>query len=349
MRASGAVRRLVLFGLSLSLVPGVAAGQGCMPLKFLSPSLAGLQSAYLRAGEWRVGLGVRRVSTDKMYLGDGPAPSAVLPGGQPLFLKLNSVDLSATYAVSERVSLTATVPFSYSSQSLFYPDGIRHETSSGGVGDVNLMANAWVFAPGSHVNGNLYVGLGMKAPTGSYHATGEVWDSTGASTQAPVPQTIQQGDGGFAILAQVQAYQQLFTGMSAYLSGDYSASLRQHTDVLWPQANALWAVPDVYSARAGLSYAALPQWGLAVSAGWRADGTTSKDVFHAAGDFYRHAGYTMYLEPGLSLIQGPNQFNLTVPIRVRANYLTVTTSAGPRPGAGGVNDYVIYASWSRRM
>ena len=154
------------------------------------------------------------------------------------------MDLSATYAVSEAVSsLTATVPFTYSSQSLFFPDGLRHETSSGGVGDVNVMANAWVFDPGSHVKGNLYVGLGVKAPTGSYHATAQVWDSTGATSQAPVPQTIQQGDGGFAILAQVQAYQQLFPSTSVYLSGDYSASLRQHTDVLWPQAGALWAVP----------------------------------------------------------------------------------------------------------
>jgi hypothetical protein len=284
-----------------------------------------------------------------MFLGDSAAPSFVLPGGQPLFLKLNSLDLSATYGLTERLSVTATVPISYSSQSLFYPDGLRHQTSTGGIGDVNVMANAWVFDPGSHVGGNLYVGLGVKAPTGSYHSMADVWDSTGAVSQADVPQTMQQGDGGFAVLAQLQAFQQLFAGASLYLSGDYSASLRQHTDVLWPQAKALWAVPDVYSARAGLSYAALPQWGLAFSGGWRIDGTTTRDVFHAAGDFYRHAGYSMYLEPGLTLIQGPNQFALTVPVRVRANYLTVSTSAGPRLGAGGVNDYVIYATWSRRM
>ena len=189
----------------------------------------------------------------------------------------------------------------------------------------------------------------LKAPTGRYHATADVWDSTGATSQAPVPQTIQQGDGGFAILAQCQAYDQILSRTSLYLSGDYSASLRQHTDVLWPRVMALWAVPDVYSARAGLSVAALPQWGLAVSAGWRMDGTTNKDLFHAAGDFYRHAGYTMYLEPGLSLIQGPNQFNLTVPIRVRANYLALVQSTQTIPGVGGVNDYVIYASWSRRI
>ena len=337
------------FVLSLVAIPGLSAAQGCMPLKFLSPSLAGLQSAYLRAHEWRLAVGLRRVSTDKMFLGDSAAPSFVLPGGQPLLLKLNSVDLSATYALTERLSLTATVPFLYSSQSLFYPDAQRHETSSSGIGDVNVMANLWVLDPGSHVNGNLYVGFGFKAPTGRFHATADVWDSAGAVRQGFVPQTIQQGDGGFAILTQIQAYQQLFPLMSAYLSGDYSASLRQHTDVLWPQANALWAVPDVYSARAGLSYAAAPHWGLAISAGWRIDGTTSKDVLHAAGDFYRHAGYSMYVEPGLSVIQGPNQFNLTVPIRFHANYLTMTTSTGPRLGAGGVNDYVIYASWSRRM
>lgn len=349
MRVRTLVRRVVPWSVGLALMPGLAAGQGCMPLKFLSPSLAGLQSAYLRPHEWRIGLGIRRVSTDKMFLGDAAAPPAVLPGGQPLLLKLNSLDLSATYALTDRLSVTATVPLSYSSQSLVYPDGLRHRTGSGGIGDVNLIANLWVLDPGSHVNGNLYVGLGFKAPTGSFHSLGDVWDSTGQVSRAPLPQTVQEGDGGFAILTQVQAYEQLFARASVYLSGDYSASLRQHTDVLWPQANALWAVPDVYSLRAGLSYAAVPEWGLAVSAGWRVDGTTSKDLLHAAGDFYRHAGYTMYVEPGLTLLRGPNQFALTVPVRVRADYLTVSTSAGPRPGAGGVNDYVIYASWSRRM
>lgn len=343
------VRRLAVSYVVLAVAPGLAVGQGCMPLRLLSPSLAGLQSAYLRAHEWRIAIGIRRVSTDKMFLGDSEAPPALLPGGQPLLLKLNSLDLSATYAVSERLSVTASIPFSYSSQSLVNADGLRHETSSGGVGDVNVMANLWVLNPGSHVGGNLYVGLGVKTPIGSYHSMGGVWDSAGTETQAPLSQTVQEGDGGFAILTQIQAFQQLFGGASVYLSGDYSASLRQHTDVLWAPVGVDWAVPDVYSARAGLSYAALPEWGLALSAGWRIDGTTSTDLFHAAGDFYRHAGYSMYVEPGLTLLQGPNQFSLTVPIRFRVNYVTVSTSGGPRPGLGGANDYVIYASWSRRM
>src|SRR5690242_19040878 len=120
----------LVFVLGLAAMPRLTAAQGCMPLKFLSPSLAGLQSAYLRPHEWRLAVGIRRVSTDKMFLGDSPAPSFVLPGGQPLLLKLNSVDLSATYAITERLSLTATVPFSYSSQSLYYPDAVRHQTAS---------------------------------------------------------------------------------------------------------------------------------------------------------------------------------------------------------------------------
>ncbi len=321
--------------------------QGCMPLKFLSPGMAGLQSSYLRPGEWQVGVSVRRVTTNKVYVGSKEDLSAA-PGGQPLYLHLNSLDLSATYALSDRLSLTATVPFSYSTASNIFPDGNRHQNSSGGVGDVNLVGNLWVLDPGSHVGGNVVVGLGMKAPTGRYHATDDFW-TPGGITQEPVPQTIQQGDGGWAILAQAQGYLQLVPRVSAYLSAQYSASLRQHTDVIWAPAGVEWAVPDVYSARGGFTYFLLPHQGLSLSAGGRIDGTTRSDLFHSAGDFYRHAGYAAYLEPGLVLVSGPNQFTVTVPVRLAARYLSMQTSTGVRVGVGGVNDYLIYASFTRRL
>ena len=335
-------------GLVAAATPRAAVAQGCMPLKFLSPSLSGLQSTYLRPGEWRLGISARRVATNRFYVGSTETPDSA-PGGQPLHLRLNSLDVSATYAVSGRMAITATVPFSYSTASNFYPDGNRHQVSSAGIGDVNAMADLWVLDPGSHVTGNVLVGLGLKAPTGRYHATADFWDVGGVVGQAPVPQTIQQGDGGWAVLAQAQAYTQLVPRLSVYASGQYSASLRQHTDVIWPPANVEWAVPDVYSARVGLSFVALPEAGFSVSGGWRVDGTATGDLFHAAGDYYRHAGYTQYLEPGVSLIRGPSQFTVTVPIRVRAQYLSMMTSTGTRMGSGGVNDYVIYASYTRRM
>ena len=120
--------------------------------------------------------------------------------------------------------------------------------------------------------------------------------------------------------------------------------------MFWPPANTEWAVPDLYSARLGLSYQLKQEPALSMSLGGRVDGTTSRDLIGGRTDFYRHAGYTMYVDPGLSYQIGRNQFNLNVPVRVRHNYLSLTLSDGTvRPGGGGVSDFVIYAMWSRRM
>jgi hypothetical protein len=75
-----------------------------------------------------------------------------------------------------------------------------------------------------------------------------------------------------------------------------------------------------------------------------------RDLFGGEDDFNRHAGYYMYVEPGLAWLTGPNQFTLSVPVRVRSNYFTQRLSNGTEvAGAGGVNDFIIYAGVSRRF
>jgi hypothetical protein len=166
-----------------------------------------------------------------------------------------------------------------------------------------------------------------------------------------LPQTAQLGDGGWAILLQAQAFHQVFSRVSAYFSGIYSISLKQNTDVPWPPAgNALWAVPDIYSARLGLGYLVKADPGLSLSLGGRIDGTTTRDLVGGRTDYYRHAGYTVFVEPGITLQLGPSQFVVNVPVRVYHNYLSMTLSDGTvRPGSGGVGDYVIYAGYTWRF
>jgi hypothetical protein len=336
--------------LSLLAVPGVALGQGCMPLRFTSPSLGGQQTPYFQAHEWQVGIAVRRVATNRFYVGDQEDETKA-PGGQPLHLRLNSVDLSFAYATSERFSLALSVPLSYSTVDQAFPDLQRHQVSSGGVGDINLIGNLWLGAPSRHPNSNVSVGLGIKMPTGSNHVQGNTYDASGNVSQVTINQAVQLGDGGWAVLLQGQAFQQVFPRGSVYLSGFYSISLQQHTDVLFPAANTFWAVPDLYSARLGLSYGLMAEPGLSVSLGGRIDGTTVRDLVGGRTDFYRKAGYTMFVDPGLSLQSGPNQFILDVPVRVRHNYLSMLVNNGQtvRIGNGGVNDYVLYAGFSRRF
>src|SRR5690242_7511651 len=82
------------FGLLFGLVaaPQAAMGQGCMPLRFTSPSVGGEHVPFMEAHSWQFGVSARRVATHRFYVGDHEDETQA-PGGQPLRLGLNSVDL----------------------------------------------------------------------------------------------------------------------------------------------------------------------------------------------------------------------------------------------------------------
>ena len=336
--------------LGLLGVPRVASGQGCMPLRFTSPNFGGQQSPYFQAREWLVGVAVRRVATNRFFVGTQQDETKA-PGGQPLHLRLNSADLSFAYATSERLSLTLVVPMSYSTGEQAYPDLQRHQNSSSGIGDINLMGNLWLGAPGSHLKGNVLLGFGIKTPTGRNDVLGKTYDAQGTATDVTLVQTLQLGDGGWAVLLQTQAFRQLSPRGSVYFSGFYSVSLTKHTDVLFPAENRFWAAPDVYSLRTGFSYGIKAEPGISMSLGGRMDGTMVSDLVGGRTDYYRKPGYTMYVDPGIALQSGPNQFTLNVPVRVRHDYMTmlINNAQTVRAGLGGVSDYVIYAGFSRRF
>ncbi len=335
--------------LGLLVVPRVAYGQGCMPLRFTSPNFGGQQSPYFQAREWQIGIDVRRVATNRFFVGTQEDPTKA-PGGQPLYLRLNSADVSFTYATSERLSFTLVVPMSYSTGSNVYPDLQRHQVSSTGIGDINVMGNLWLGAPAAHLKGNVLVGFGIKAPTGRNDVLGNTYDAQGNVSQVPLVQTLQLGDGGWAVPLQIQAFRQVLPRGSVYFSGFYSVSLTQHTDVLSAE-NRLWAAPDVYSLRTGFSYGIKAEPAISMSLGGRMDGTMVRDLVGGRTDFYRKPGYTMYLDPGFALQSGPMQFTLNVPVRVRHNYMNmlINNAQTVRVGAGGVSDYVIFAGVSRRF
>jgi hypothetical protein len=324
-----------------------ASAQGCMPLHFTTPSLGGDAVAFLHPGQVEVGVSVRRVATNRLFIGDAENEAAA-PGGQPLQLRLNSIDATVTYAASYRTSFAVTLPFFYGSDSHVTADSLRHQYSNGGIGDITAIASFWLADPLKHPTGNLSIGLGVKAPTGSYHASGTNYLGNGVTAPTPLTPSVQLGDGGWSVLATGQAYQQLAGRVSAYASGEYGMSTRVHTDEIWQ--GLVVSVPDVYSVRAGLGFALLPDQGLSVSLGGRIDGTPLSDIIGGRDDYKRDAGYYAYVEPGVAWVTGPNQFTLSVPVRVRADYYSQFLSNGTwRVGGGGVNDVVIYAGYTRRF
>ena len=323
-----------------------------MPVRFTSPSLGGQRESFLQKGEWQVGVAYRRLYADTWFIGTKVDEVTVL-GGHPLYLDINTVDLSASYGVSSRFSLTLTVPFLYATQSRFYADTARHNVSSSGVGDLTLIGNGWVFSPTTHPHGNVGMGLGIKAPTGNNRVQQDNWVGNGVVRRSVSDQAIQKGDGGWGVLVQLHAFQELMPRLSGYLFGSYMLSPRERTDVPGPGspklAGVTLSVPDAYTARGGLAFTVVPSAGLTSSLGLRVDGIPLRDLT-GGDDGFRRPGYTLFFEPGLSLRRGPNEFTASVPFRLHQNFFQglVDRQRG-FPGGGDLADYLIFASYARRF
>lgn len=354
LNVSGHAFRRAVMGSAITMsvlaIPADISAQGCMPLHFTTPSLGAEGVVFLRPHQWQIGLAARRVATNKFFVGDTQNETGG-PFGHGVNLRLNSADLSLTYALTEQTSVSLAVPLFTGTAEQTYADMQRHQVTNKGVGDVSAVVNRWLWAPSQHPTGNISLGLGVKTATGGNHAVGDSYSATGTVTQSMITPTMQLGDGGWAILAQAQAFQQVFTRTAAYASGVYSASLKEHTDEVWGGwPTKFLSVPDVYSVRGGLAFAVAPDQGVSASLGGRMDGTRMSDLVGGRDDYKRSPGYYVYVEPGAAWSTGLNQFTLSVPVRVRSNYYAVTLSDGTEKiGAGGVNDYIIYAGFTRRF
>jgi hypothetical protein len=319
-----------------------------MPVRFTTPSLGGqgeLQAADLAAHEWRIALGYRHLHADQLFVG-----TQLLPTNRPLIINLHSVDVTTSYAVTDRFSLSLTVPFLYGTQSRFYADSARHVVTAVGLGDVSLVGSRWLFDPHDR-SGNIAIGLGVKAPTGSHTATDAYFLAGGASIRYPVDQSIQPGDGGWGVILQLQAFRQAFPNGTAYVTGSYLINPRTLSDVPKdPGGTIYWSVPDVYSARLGLTYAPWPEQGVSVSLGGRIDGQPVRDLIGGGDPGFRRPGYSISLDPSVAITMGPSQFNLSLPIRLRANReASVLELQNGKHGGGDFASTLIFVSYARQL
>src|SRR2546430_12593792 len=149
----------------------------------------------------------------------------------------------------------------------------------------------WLQIPATHAEGNVALGLGVKAATGSNTVSSPYYKATG-----PVPftalQGIEPGDGAWGIILQAQAYRKVFRRAFAYASASYQISPRALSGVAARSpGDSSWSVPDIYSGRLGLAYAVWPDEGISVSLGGRIDGLPVHDRVGGGDDGFRQPGY----------------------------------------------------------
>jgi hypothetical protein len=320
-----------------------------MPVRFTSPSLGGQRDEFFKKGEWQVSASYRRLEADQWFVGPD-VNEAAAPFGKPLYLDINTLDLSVTYAFTRRANVTLTAPLSYGTHSRFYADGVRHKVSGRGVGDVNAIASVWLLNPDLHPDGNVALGFGIKPPTGNNRIKDDFFAADGSVTKRVVDQSIQPGDGGWGFIAQAQGYQRLVSRLNAYVFGSYLISPKKKTDVVSPLTGVVLSVPDAYSVRAGAAYALIPSHGLSVNLGGRIDGIPLRDVIGGGDDGFRRPGHTLYLDPGAAMKVGKQEFTISIPIRLTQNFSrSLIDRERNFKGGGDLADYLVFLGYSVRF
>ena len=170
----------------------------------MASSLGATGIATLDAHQWEGSVSYRWLHSDRVFAGSQELTHLVGPDN---FGNSHSIAVTATYAFTRRFSLSLDLPFVYAEHHWAYEHAgvTARSMTAGGLGDVSLVGNAWLFDPATCHNGNIALSLGVKAPTGDYNAQDISYQPTGRG--APVDLSTQPGEGGWGTILQMQAFQ----------------------------------------------------------------------------------------------------------------------------------------------
>src|SRR5690606_4249719 len=214
-----------------------------------------------------------------------------------------AIDLTLTRILDERWSIMVDVPLLANARSSLYEHGLvngvnnyneRHSTHSYGLGDIRVAVYRWLLDPQKHRRGNIQAGLGIKFATGDYDYK-DYWYNVGpdgGKELRTVDQSIQLGDGGTGLTAEVNAFYSLSSRLGLYANGYYLLNPREqngtrtYRETLTPAlANeAISSVPGQYMLRTGINYMNARITG---SLGVRLEGIPVHDLAGGSGDFRR--------------------------------------------------------------
>jgi hypothetical protein len=310
--------------------------------------------------QWQVGFSWRHQKSFRHYIGDEEQVEREQEGSQVINW-INLTDISIRYNLDERWSFSASIPYLIAKRS----NPIRNEdrqvvgrsiSSSHGISDIVLTARRWMFDPLASSNRNVWLGLGIKIPTGSAGVVGtrrRLIDGDLVTSVQTNDQSIQPGDGGFGVLLDVMAFQMFAGGRAAvYASGSYLANPGGTNGVVTfrsRESEAIMSIADQYVARVGVSSMIPGIAALAGGLGFRAEGVPARDLL-GPSDGFRRPGYAYSIEPTLSYRVGVNTLSAGVPVALYRNR-TISVPDSERGGHGDAAfaDWILMVGISRSM
>ncbi len=343
-----------------ALAPTAAKAQGCILARQSAPVVGGLESPYLSPNEWQVFATYRTLRADTHFIG---TTEDLTRKRRKNFVvnKQQLLDIGLTRAITKRLNLTLGVPIlTYGSWSVpvpVVPTGQRQVQSASGLGDISLTGRYWLWDPDKHFDGNLELGLGVKAPTGNPDAKDRFSDARGrVFSVMPVDQSIQPGDGSWGFNLDAQGFKRIGSA-TLFGSVTYLVSPRNTNNT---ESSALFlcggvippgfkrylfnSVPDQYLARIGVTMPVPKLKGFSVGLAARMEGVPVRDLIGEA-DGFRRPGYTIFIEPSISYATGAHSFSVSMPIATQRNVQRMI--GGYRPD-GTLADNIVLASYSYR-
>lgn len=327
-----------------------------------TPVLGVHGGAYPAKGAWSLSFGWRYQKSDKHYVGDEYQVERTNEGSE-VINHVNLADLTIRYQATKRIELSLGAPYFMGTRSQAVRNTQREilerfQTQARGQGDIVFAARRWMLDTDKHQKGNVQLGLGVKIPTGQTNANDNfrVFSATplpngSISTQVrTVDQSIQPGDGGFGILADINTFRSLGSGnVALYFNAAYLSNPQETSEVLTyrtAKGEEKMSIADQYLVRGGASFAVPGVNNLSFSAGVRWEGVPVRDLI-GGSDWFRRPGYAVSIEPALAYVRGKNVVTLGVPFAVYRNRLvSVPDEANNRHGDAAFADYLIMVSFT---
>ncbi len=331
-------------------------------------SRSGLESSgaegggYLRPGDWTTAAGVRHVYSHVHFSGPTENFSRAQLGTE-VQSKTNIDTFTATYQLTDRVSLSAAVPFVYASRRQQAQYGTLYTS---GLGDISFGAETWVRSPRSPKAGlnNAQIGFSLLTPSGNDRQSNVVATSYGATPTTQYPDySVQPGAGTWGLIMSGQAFQSFGSGMVIFADGNYVMTQGGHHS-FWtshggtsnsapgPTAGLTQfdAIQDQYMFEIGASHPAPKIRGLGLTLSLRAEGVPAHNLI---GDDlgFRRPGFGVALTPGFIYTRGPHmlQFSLgKVLIRDRTKSVAEEVN-NVHEGDAAFANYVWMAGYTLRL
>jgi hypothetical protein len=343
---STSILRLAAVAASLACIQ-TAWGQGCI-ISRSNGEVGGPTSegGYLSPGDFSINIGYRHQFSFRHFIGDVEQPRIAL--GTQVENKLNLENLSVTYQITDRFSVSADLPILSASRhtnntSLFY--------TTDGIGDSAFMVNGWLWSPKENSSGNIQLGVGLLVPSGKSDVTNLV-----SGVPKYVDYSIQPGQGGWGVPFQWASYKNV-KGFQVYFNGSYTAMVQSlntsylRSTTLNPVTMTQYsAITDQYLLEAGVAHAVPHVKGLTATLGPRWEGAPAKNLFPSDNLGFRRPGYAFSIEPGVQYARGKSVFSAQIG---RALYRNRTVSVPDAltngHGDAAFADWVWLASYSYRF